>query len=259
MMSNELEKINRNICEFTEDILPDNELIYFLNNGSKRIRAKLAILLIKAFDKNIDEKILDILTAGELIHNASLLHDDVIDESELRRGRTTLGKKYSSKISILCGDYVVSRAINILLRIDNKEISDKFNDCVKNMASAEIKQYFQRNKCADIETYIDICRGKTANLFSVIFESCAIYLNLNRKIFSDFGEIFGIYFQLKNDMEKNSAEEDKKNKICTAENILGIENALALSDNYKQRLRDLLKMFPENEYVLELEDIINKL
>lgn len=259
MINFELEEIDKNIIAVTEEILPDNTLISFLSKGSKRIRARLAFLLLKAFEKTSDRTIYDIITAGELIHNASLLHDDVVDNSELRRGTTTLCKKYSSNISILCGDYVVSAATKLLININNTEIFNIFNNCVKDMASAEVKQYFIRGQNPDINTYLEICKGKTAGLFKAILRSCALYLNMDKELFEKFGELFGIAFQINNDLESFSAKEDKKNNIHTAVDVLGIENTNILLDNYKQELRVLLKTVPDNRYRMELEDIIEKL
>ena len=255
----ELDIINKNICNNLDELLPENEMISFLNNGSKRIRSKLAVLYIKANNKNLDNNVYKIITAGELIHNASLLHDDVIDESEKRRGITTIGNKYSPKISILCGDYVVSSAIELLLKLNNNTISNIFNECVKNMAKAEIKQYFLRNKIPSKDEYINICKGKTGGLFAAVLESCALYLNLDRITAVKFGEVFGICFQMQNDILVFSASEDKKNKIHTAKDILGIENANILSDNYKQELREILGNFPDNNYKSDLESLIDKL
>ncbi len=255
----ELDRINQNICNIIEELLPENEIISFLNKGSKRIRSKLAILYIKANNKYPDDNIFKILTACELIHNASLLHDDVIDDSVTRRGITTIGNKYSPKISVLCGDYVVSKAIELLLELDNNSISSIFNKCVYNMARAEIQQYFLRNKIPTKEKYINICKGKTGGLFSAVLESCAVYLNLDRITAVKFGEIFGICFQMQNDMLDFSSAEDKKNKIYTAKDILGIENANILSDNYKQELREILGKFPDNNYKSDIERLIIEL
>ena len=255
----ELDIINQNIYDNIEELLPENEIISFLNEGSKRIRSKLAILYIKANNKDLDDSVYKMLTACELIHNASLLHDDVIDGSEIRRGVTTIGNKYSPKISILCGDYVVSKAIEMLLELNNNTISGIFNKCVNNMAKAEVSQYFLRNKIPTTEEYISICKGKTGGLFSAVLESCAVYHNLDRKLASKFGEIFGICFQMKNDIEEYSANEDNKNKIFTAKDIIGIENAVILSDNYKQELRELLVSFSDNKYKLDLESLIDEL
>lgn len=255
----ELDIINKNICNNINELLPENEMISFLNGGSKRIRSKLAILYIKANEKTLDDNVYKIITASELIHNASLLHDDVIDDSELRRGITTIGNKYSPKISILCGDYVVSSAIELLLKLNNNTISNIFNECVKNMAKAEIQQYFLRNKIPSKREYIDICKGKTGGLFAAVLEGCAVYLNLDRNTAVKFGEIFGICFQMQNDISDFSFAEDKKNKIYTAKEILGIENTNILSDNYKQELREILGNFPDNNYKSDLERLISEL
>ena len=259
MSDTELNIITQNIEHTVEELFTDNDLIKFLTAGSKKIRSKLAVLYVKVHGKAFNKDIYDIITAGELIHNASLLHDDVIDDTDKRRNITTLGKKYSPNASILAGDYVVSEAIKLLLGVNNSKISNIFNNCVRSMAKAEVKQYFIRGKKPSIETYTDICKGKTAGLFSAILSSCAICLKFDEKLSYKFGELFGIAFQLKNDLEENSAKEDKKNHIYTAVDILGIENALILSDNYKRELRELLLKLPDNKYRTEIEELINGL
>jgi len=259
MIDLELEIIDKNITKLIREVLPEGQLISFLNNGSKRIRTRLALNYIKALDKLPDNNIYDILTVGELIHNASLLHDDVIDDAELRRGNTTIGKLFSQNISILCGDYLVSEAVETLLQINNIDISRKFNNCVKNMAIAEIKQYFLRNSIPKKEDYLEICKGKTAGLFETILWSCAKYFNLNCEEAANFGTIFGIAFQIKNDFDKISVVEDKKNNIHTAADILGIENAKILLDNYKEELENTLHRFPDNKYKTSLKELVNKL
>lgn len=255
----DLDVINKNIRERARELLPDSELLSFLSDGSKKIRSRLALSYIKALNKEPDDIVYNILTAGELLHNASLLHDDVIDDSELRRGVTTIGKKYSPNISILCGDYVVTNAIELLLKLNNQVIFEKFNTCVKNMAVSEIRQYFMRNGSPSLEEYIEICKGKTAGLFMTILYCCALHLNIDTEQASKFGELFGIYFQIKNDLDMHSALEDKKNKIHTAADILGIENTAVLLDNYRKDLIMLLSLIPENNYKSDLEGIISGL
>lgn len=241
------------------ELLPNDELSTFLCNGSKKIRSNLAILLLKCFETEPDENTYKILAAGELIHNASLLHDDVIDNCDIRRGETPICKKYSSNISVLCGDYIVSRAVNILLGLNNSTIANIFNECVGKMAIAEVKQYFLRTKIPGLEEYLEICKGKTSDLFSAILESSFIINGLNPIFARKFGELFGLIFQIKNDMDAISAETDKINGIYTIIDIVGIENAVTLSDNYKRELEVLLMDAPNNQYKSELKDIINKL
>ncbi len=259
MLSQDLNKILQIINEYISELLPQNELKNFLLNGSKLMRSKLAILYFRAQNYEINDDFLKILAAGELIHNASLLHDDVIDNSELRRGRTTIVKKYSSDISVLCGDYVVSKAIELLLKINNYEILSIFNNCVQNMTQAEVKQYLGRNTMSDREKYIEISKGKTAELFAAILSSCAIISNLEKKLPAKFGYTFGICFQIKNDFETRSIDEDKNNKTPNVIDVLGIENANALLDNYKEEMRDMLKNFPNNKYTAELKGLVEKL
>ncbi len=259
MLEKELIIIDKKLSESIENLLPNCELEKFLNSGSKRIRSKVALLYAKAYEKDIDDNIYRLLVAVELIHNASLLHDDVIDDSDLRRGESTIGKKFTSKISILSGDYLVSQAVKLLLKMDNSNIMNIFNQTIQNMAKAEIKQYFFRGKSPDKDNYIDICKNKTASLFVAILKSMSILLNLDVVNAEKFGELFGLCYQIKNDFEEFSSENDKKNRICTAKDIFGIEKSKILSDNYKEELRELINLMPKNIYKFELEDLINKL
>lgn len=232
-------------------------LLNFLDEPSKRIRTRLALLFLKVFAKEVNNNILNILACGELIHNASLLHDDVIDGAELRRGKTTLAKRFSYKMSILAGDYLISFAMSKILEVNNPEITEIFKNCIKSMCEGEFQQYFLRGKIPEKEEYINICRNKTGALFSAILESCAICSGMDTACARAFGEYFGIYFQIKNDLDETSAIEDSKNKIYTAKTILGIEKTLYLLDNYREEMRKILGGFPESVYRQELEGLFN--
>ena len=87
-------------------------------------------------------------------------------------------------------------------------------------------------------------------------EACAYILNIDRDKYKKLGEIFGIAFQIKNDLNAESEVIDKQNKIYTAKDILGIEKTKQLLDNYKEEMQDLIKDFPENIYKKALEDLI---
>ena len=254
-----LNTIQKELENSFEDPTYDNSIKIFVTNGSKLIRSSLAILYLKAQDKEITSEIIKILVAGELIHNASLLHDDVLDNAETRRNKKTLSKKFNSKISILAGDYLLSHAVSILLEISSKEVLKLFQNCTKEMTNAEIKQYFLRKQLPSETEYINICKGKTAKLFSTILESCAIISKLNQTNAKIFGEIFGVIFQIKNDLAPDSRKQDKNNKIFTAEDIMGIEKTNSLLDNYKEELRAVLNNFSNNEYSKRLKDLIELL
>ena len=234
-------------------------LTEFLLNGSKFIRSILAILYFKAQSIEITEDFYRILVAGELIHSASLLHDDVIDNEEFRRGKTTIAKQFSPKVSILAGDFILSLAIESLLELKQEDVLMSFKNCIRAMSEAELKQFFLRKKIPTEKEYLEICKGKTAKLFSTILENCAKYTNLSLVKAIHFGEFYGICFQIKNDLEKKSAQRDKANDIFTAKDVLGIEKTAFLLDNYKKELFLLIKEFPDNSYKEELRGLIDTL
>lgn len=228
----------------------------FLQGPSKRIRSAIAILFLLAHNKELTSDIIKIIAIVEIIHNASLLHDDVIDNAELRRGETTISKKYSPNIAILSGDYLLAFAISKLNSINNKEITNIFLECTKLMCSAEIEQYFSRGQILTAEDYIRICKNKTALLFISLFDAIAILLNLDRYFSRKFAELFGIIFQIKNDLDDFSALQDQSNEIFTARDILGVENTKILLDNYYKEISLLMQDIPNNVYKKKLEELV---
>ena len=257
LVIDELNCIEKEFCDFS---LKNNsvfiDLDAFLQGNSKRIRSLLSVLYLKTNNININSEVIQLLFACELIHNASLLHDDVVDESNLRRGLPTLYDKYGSKLSVISGDYILSIAVEKLMKLNNNEILKLFLNSVKRMSEAEICQYFSRNSDISIEKYLSIIRGKTSSLFVACLHSSALLSGLDVNIADNLGNLFGILFQINNDMESDSAVNDKINGIKTAVDILGIEKTLALKDNYKEELRKILTEFPDNKYKNGIEDLI---
>ena len=254
LAKDELELIDKslnNLFEKNNEVF--NELGTFLNSPQKRIRSLVTILYLKSFSKEIN---LNLLLACELIHNASLLHDDVLDNADLRRGITTICKKFNPNISILSGDYLLSLATENLIKIQNWDIITRFQNCVKNMSEAEILQYSLRGKIPTEQEYLKIIKGKTAELFTATLEGSAILSNLDKNKAKKFAENFGILFQLKNDLEKNSAKADKKNKIYTLKDILGIAKTQALMDNYLEEIRSEIGDLPQNIYSRGVERLL---
>ncbi|MBR6126628.1 polyprenyl synthetase family protein [bacterium] len=231
----------------------------FLKSPSKKIRSILSILYLRSQNADINENLLKIIAAGELIHNASLLHDDVIDSAETRRNLTVFAKDVSPKMSIIAGDLLVSEAIELVLSINSEYISEKFIQCTKQMSEAEIQQFTLRGNLPDIDTYTTICEGKTSALFCTLLKSLSVLSGLDENIADNFGKIFGIVFQIRNDSEPNSAQNDINNKIYTMKDIIGIEKTNSLIDNYKEKMKSIIREFPDNIYSKGLIDLINKL
>ena len=259
IIQKELDIIKKELVRNFVDPILDNELTDFIVSGSKFIRSSLAILYLKSQGVEISEKVYTILSVGELLHNASLLHDDVLDEAETRRNKITIAKNFSPKVSILAGDYLLTYAIEKLMVLEDYKILEIFKNTTKQMVQAEIKQYFLRKKLPLLEEYLLICKGKTASLFSGILESCALVSGMDSIKAKSFGEIFGLCFQIKNDLNILSANLDKKNGIYTAQDIIGIEKTTDLLDNYKEEMKTLIKDFSENTYKKRLEDLIDLL
>lgn len=243
-----------NLTKYNNVIFKD--LSDFVNGKSKRIRSLICLLYLKANNIAIKKEITDLLFCVELIHNASLLHDDVIDDAHLRRGAETLFDRYGAKISVISGDYLLAIAVEKLLGISNQQVLDSFLKAVKKMTEAEITQFFLRNSNIKLEKYLDVICGKTSSLFSACIKSAAILSDICSDNAEHFGKTFGILFQINNDLDSVSAENDKKNGVKTAVDILGIEKTLALKDNYKEELSKILVNIPDNKYKQGIEDLI---
>ncbi len=255
----ELDKVDEILSGILVEEIEVNESIKdLLCSNSKRVRTIVTSLFLKANGcKLLSSKSLNIIAAGEIIHNASLLHDDVLDGATTRRGKPAFCEIYSPHMSILMGDYLLSVATENLLNINNNKILQIFLSCTQKMCNAEIKQYFLRGKLPDIDEYIVICEGKTASLFNAIMESCAIVEGV--EISNEFARDFGILFQLKNDLLLSSEVADRQNMIYTARDILGIEKAMALVDNYLVKIRKEIRKLPDNEYKEGLEILLENL
>lgn len=245
----------------------------FLSRESKLIRTITAATFIKAGNEELNEEQYRILAATELIHNASLIHDDAIDESSSRRGASSINEQFGNKLSIIAGDYVTSLAVNELLRLNNNDILQIYFDTISKMCEGESIQYFQKGKIPTLEEYIKKTQYKTAELFKACFVSTAIYSN-NSMISEarDFAINYGIAFQIRNDLEDyklgidNSS--DIKQGVYTApvilsnaiqDSSLAIEKTLDLIDNYCQRAKLALINFPSNEYSQYLTELLEKL
>lgn len=257
LIAEEFYAVNKQLANlFVENECIKNIISDFLCGGSKRIRTHLTVLYLKALGCEISSDSIKIMVVGEMIHNASLLHDDVIDDAVIRRGKVTVGKEFSPQISILLGDYILSLATDILLGLENQHVLKKFLNCIKQMCNSEFNQYFLRGKIPTLEEYIQICEGKTACLFETILESCAIIEGIDAEKARQFAHNFGILFQLKNDLKEDSAKADFDNNIFTPKDFLGIEKTVDLMDNYQRRLIHVLEEFPDNAYKKGLEDLI---
>ena len=273
LLKNELTEIEKNMCEFYCGIqsLQEN-LISVVTAPSKKIRPVLNLLYLKMYGAEITKKQIIIQSAVELIHNASLIHDDVIDNSDTRRNVKTLNYSFGNNLAVVMGDYLLTIAIQKLLRLDSKEIFEIFNDSLMCLCKGELNQYIWKFKVPPIENYIEKCKNKTAKLFVAGLKSSAICANLNVESAEKFAELFGIAFQIRDDLSdiiKNESDKPSKSDITNgiynapviySENIknsdVGIAKTKELLDNYLRELNLLLETAPNNKFKQELIDLL---
>jgi octaprenyl-diphosphate synthase len=177
---------------------------YHLKSGGKRLRALLTLGSAKlaGYDQKGTRDV-NLSACVELIHSATLLHDDVIDESDLRRGIKTSNALWGNQSSILVGDYLLSRCFEIMVDDGDLEILKLLSSTSSKIAQGEVKQLEHKGE-ADLleETYIDIINLKTAALFSAATKTGACLAGGNEKeksALESYGKNIGLAFQIADD------------------------------------------------------------
>jgi len=175
---------------------------HIVDSGGKRLRPLLVLLASNACGY-IGDKHIVLAAVIEFFHTASLLHDDVVDESTLRRGRQTANSIWGSKASILVGDYLFTQSIKLMVEAGNTEVLKLFANTSLQISCGEVKQLTHRHNLAlTFEEYFDVIRSKTALLFAVaacigpIISNCSIEI---QNSLYNYGLHLGNAFQLIDD------------------------------------------------------------
>ncbi len=205
------------IDELRSDVILINEIgRYIVGNGGKRLRPMLLLLAAKALGE-VNEKHLILAAVVEFIHTATLLHDDVVDESDLRRGKESANAVWGNAASVLVGDYLYSSAFEMMVRTDNMRVMGLLSKTTTAIAEGEVLQLLNCNNPETTEAkYLDVIARKTAILFSAATQLGAIISGSTIEIetaLANYGQHLGIAFQLIDDAldYKASAEELGKN------------------------------------------------
>lgn len=224
-----------------------------LQAPAKRIRSAIAFLFLRANGFEVTLEQLDLQCAVELAHTASLIHDDVVDVSNKRRGTETLNALYGDKYAILAGDYTLSVALKKIVALNNADITRNFLDVFSEMASGEISQLISNGQIPTLEEYLTKTKQKTAGLFKVSLKSAAMLAGLSREAeqWGNFAFNFGIAFQIKNDLKDIDA--DIKNGTYTAPVIFS-QNPEEITTRAIQDTKNLI-----NSYLIELEEYLFKM
>ena len=176
---------------------------YHLKSGGKRIRPLLTLGSAKLCGYKNGNRDVNLAACVELIHNATLLHDDVIDNSDLRRGIKTSNTIWGNQSSILVGDYLLSRCFEMMVEDGSQEILKLLSSTSSKIAQGEVLQLEYKGEIDILEeTYFDIINSKTAALFAAATKVGACIANKNKKeknALESYGRNLGIAFQITDD------------------------------------------------------------
>lgn len=211
-------KFDSKLKEIISEDLPILKKIkkHVIESGGKRIRPLTHYFLSQMLGYNGSAWV-DIGSIAELIHGASLLHDDVVDGAELRRGVPTVGKLYGNKQAILAGDYLLACGIDHLNRFKNPELMSAFTSVIRDLSVGELIQMeWEKSPKITRKIYEKVIYGKTASLFGAAALTAGILAETSgrqKEILKEFGINMGMLFQMKDDYIDYFEKKDKSGKI----------------------------------------------
>ena len=234
---------------------------YIVSAGGKRIRPQLVILFARALGFDGPQRH-ELAAVVEFIHTATLLHDDVVDESQLRRGRDTANAVFGNAASVLVGDFLYSRAFQMMVEAQSMRIMQVLADATNIIAEGEVLQLMNmHNAGLDEAGYLQVIRSKTAKLFEASARVGAILAGASPELeaaCADYGQALGTAFQVIDDvldyagdaavMGKSLGDDLREGK-ATLPLIAAMQRG---TDSQRTLIRDAI----ENGSVSQLEEVI---
>ena len=210
-VQDDLAQVDLIMREQAVDYHPDlqNALDHILSSGGKRIRAAITLLVGKMYGTS--GSVIHLLSSAiEMLHTATLVHDDLIDGSLLRRGNPTLNAQWSPGATVLTGDFMFARAARLAAETNNIEVMKVFAETLGIIVNGEISQLFSRRCLADRDNYAKRIYSKTASLFQTTCHSAAILGHTTPRQIEDmrqYGYNLGMAFQVIDDILDFSGEQ----------------------------------------------------
>ena len=188
---------------------------YIINSGGKRLRPAVVLLSSRVFCYQGDQNI-NLAAIIKFIHTATLLHDDVVDASLLRRGHATANQRWGNEASVLVGDFVYSRAFQMMVNIDSMRVMKILSEATNTIAEGEVQQLINRHDPeTSKENYLKVIRNKTAKLFEAAAYLGAVISNRSEKeeqAMAAYGRHLGTAFQLIDDVFDYNSTPDELGK-----------------------------------------------
>lgn len=217
LFAEEMQRVDKVIVAMTASEVPlvAQMAQYIIAAGGKRLRPILTILTTRLCGY-AGERHINLAASIEFIHTATLLHDDVVDESALRRGAKTANNVWGNAPSVLVGDFLLSRAFQLMARDESPRVLRVLSDAAATITQGEVNQLVKKNDLSISEQdYIDIVAAKTAALFAAACEIGAVVGEKGaetERTLHDFGRNLGIAFQIIDDVLDYSAVQEELGK-----------------------------------------------
>ncbi|NBU48108.1 MAG: polyprenyl synthetase family protein [Flavobacteriales bacterium] len=246
--------------------LLDKVTHYIVKRKGKQMRPMFVFLSAKMLGE-VNQSTFDAATLVELLHTATIVHDDVVDDASERRGFFSVNALWKNKIAVLVGDYMLSRILLISIEKNNTDLLGVISRAVREMSEGELLQIDKARKL-DIteEVYFDVIKKKTASLISSCCEAGALSVGAseNRDRMKMFGEYVGMAFQIKDDIFDygSSTKIGKPTGNDIRENKMTLPIIYALNhveEDKKRKLMDILKNHNDNSKKINeaIEIVIN--
>lgn len=217
LSNKDMQAVNQLIQKQVEsDVALINQLgFYIVNSGGKRLRPLLTVLAARALNiQTSDHHAL--ATIIEFIHTATLLHDDVVDESMMRRGRETANAVFGNQASVLVGDFLYSRAFQMMVDLKRMRVMEILSDATNRIAQGEVMQLMNCNDPNTTEkSYMEVIYSKTARLFEAATQLAAVLTEQDQAVelaMQEYGKQLGTAFQLIDDVLDYTASESDMGK-----------------------------------------------
>ena len=269
LSAKDMQAVNAMISQqLQSDVALINQLsFYIINGGGKRIRPLIAVLVANALNYQGDRHI-TCATFIEFIHTATLLHDDVVDEPTLRRGKDTANAIFGNAASVLVGDFIYTRAFQLMARLGSLPVMQVMSDAVNVIAAGEVLQLMNCNDPDTTEqSYMQVIYSKTARLFEVAAECSALLSEATEQqvqAMKLYGRYLGTAFQLIDDVLDYCADVDKLGKnlgddLEEGKPTLPLLHAMQhASEDERQLIRSIIEHGHGRKYLAEVQAMMDK-
>jgi len=235
------------------NVLVDNYLKHFAGSRGKLLRPRLVLAFAELGEKPVVKSAVNCAACCELLHTASLVHDDVIDEADTRRGQETLNNLYGNSIAVIVGDYMLAIVLKALNTENDCKLTDMLLTTSQELGLGVLNEIINRdNLKMSVDKYYDIVRLKTAALFGLCCEMGAYIGGLPAEevaLAREYGQQLGMGFQVVDDLldiegdpeivGKSLRKDESANKL-TYPGVVGIDGARRALEDLNTRADDIL-------------------